>query len=227
MQVSLNDDEMLLLDGKCSEEVQAKVNIVKSQIAMKAKLTSIKPEFASFIADTVERAKTYGALSCTYKGLRYCKVCNATAGYALYTRSTRWHRKGDKNMDRPLTLSGIELAQGFISFQGYANLGCCNKCWAEIKPLLVKELEGVEAEIPTSITGKPPEFKKYDNRKCTVCGWTGHEGLMGRSCTLMGDGTYPSTCPKCNQKDGLFEHKINSAPGFAVLPIKKPEPVAA
>src|SRR5690606_28120258 len=48
-----------------------------------------------------------------------------------------------------------------------------------IRPILLAELDGIQAEIPEFITGFPPMCKREDIVRCGHCGWEGRDSLTG------------------------------------------------
>lgn len=220
--MNLTDEELTLLDGKCRPEIQKEVEAAKRRLAMATKLADIPVEIAKLVADAVQLAKTTGELKASRGETRHCVVCQKNAGYAKRKRTSRdgFHRKGEPDYTKPLYLSAIDLGRGFIVFKGHITLGCCVDCWPKVKAILTEELAGVRAEIAESITGQPPRYKRYDKVKCKSCGWEGHEGLMLRHSTIMGDGTYPSGCPNCNQHNLFFGPRIiERADGFEIIEV--------
>jgi hypothetical protein len=215
--VSLTDDELILLDGQCSPEVQDIVDVVRFAIRVAA--TGAAPEIARFVASAVAEAKQSGRLIFTHMGIRCCPVCGKDAGYAPHKRtSSRYKVKGQPNHDRPLTLGAWELADRFVFIQRHVTIGCCEACWVIAKPLLAAELKPIRAEVPEAITGHAPRFLKHDNVECTQCGWIGHEGEMGRARTLLGDGTYPASCPRCEAKNTAFGPVlVKTIDGFSIV----------
>lgn len=202
--VPLTNEECLLLDGKVSEKAQAVVNIAKRQIDTAQRLSALTEAQAAFVSDVVTEAVQSGRLICRPESMRRCGVCGKSAGYAVHARNGRYHRKGDRNLDRPLALNGFQFRHDFIEMKGYPSLACCRECFTVLKPFLAAELESVRAVIPEAITGHPPRFTRLDNKRCTQCGWTGHEGEMRRRRTILGDGTYAAGCPKCSAENLLF-----------------------
>lgn len=220
-EVSLEDSELIVLDGRCTAEVQEKVNAAKDRISMAKTLQGSDPKIAGFVADVVSEAKKNGLLRHAYCRLRTCKICGQTAGYYVYSRNGRNHRKGQPDYNHPKYLSGVELADRFISMQGYATLGCCNACFEKALPLLKSVLKDVRAQIPESLSGLPTRFKRFDRRKCKKCGWIGHEGEMRQLRTLMGDGYYPGGCPKCENESSLFNNSFERVEGCDVIEVVK------
>ena len=214
--VRLDDDELLLLDGRCRDVVQATVDIVKSRLAMTQEF-ECRPEIAQLAVEAVAAAKEDGHLAFLYERISHCKVCSKSAGYGKYKRSSQYRRAGETNHAKPLYMSGIELRHSFIKFQGTVRLGCCCACFDEAQPHLARALEGVAAQIPEKITGQPPKFLRYDNRHCTDCGWDGHDGALLPLPSIMG-GTYPGKCPNCGTENRLLgKILIEKSPGFTLV----------
>lgn len=219
--VDLPDDLLLTLDGRGDEKLQAAVDAAKQRRDLVAENSSLTPEQAKFISSVMTHAKTNGRLRFTHSRATYCPICKASPGYLKYKSGPR---RGQSNYDKPLTVPGVDLSTSLVSFKNRFSLGCCSECWNILKPLLAEKLSDFPAEIPEQITGHPPAFKKYDNRKCSKCGWVGSERLMGKERTLMGDGYYPSSCPECGAKNLLFGKTIvGSADGFELFPTTKPD----
>lgn len=218
--IDLADDELLVLDGRCSVKVQARVDVVKSRRAAVVAMPDVPEAIAMFVSDVVREAQTQGKLVFGWRRLRRCEVCGTRAGYATYTRATRHHRKGEENSDRPLTLQGVELAQRFVTIEGSATVGCCTKCWEQAKPIAAVALHDVQAEMPEAVTGEKPRWKRWDKVRCTLCGWVGHEGEMRMLAAMFG-GQYPGRCPRCpGQNLPLGRRVIETTGGYAVVSVK-------
>lgn len=218
--IRLTDEELIVLDGHCQEETQREVEAAKKRLESVRRHADLPPNVAAFIADVVGVAATDGRLIHQHTGIKFCPVCKKDAGYAVHSRSGRFHRKGERNLDRPLAMGAVELRYSFITVARSVVLGCCDGCWRQAQPALAEDLRDVMAEIPASITGRPSRWRRHGNRKCLQCGWTGHEGLMTRSPTILGDGTYPAGCPSC-KAENLFlgRPKIEAAPGFTLVEV--------
>lgn len=215
--VTLTDKELVLLDGQCSEKVQSEVNLAKDRLEAASRLPDLSEAEAAFISDAVNEAKTNGVLVKRWTKVRHCKLCNSSAGYAKYTRSSRYHRKGQTDHSKPLYLSGVELADRFVVMTGYPTLGCCNNCYSKLQPILKDQLSGVQAKLPEELRGETT-YDKKDNMECTKCGWTGHEGEMGMLQAIMG-GEYPGQCPKCDAQNLPFgRNYIEIRKGFTIVP---------
>jgi predicted nucleic-acid-binding Zn-ribbon protein len=75
--------------------------------------------------------------------------------------------------------------------------------------------------MPSEITGVNPQVKRVDVMHCKKCDWRGPESDMGLMRTLMGDGFYHGKCPKCEAKNMLFVHEIETVSGqFVLVPVE-------
>lgn len=217
--VVLTDSELLLLDGRVSEKAQAEIDIVKRRQKAAERLSSLPALQAAFVSDLVAMAIERGELIFRPERMRTCRACGKSGGYATYPRNGRRHRKGDKNYDKPLYVGGWEFTNDFVRMVGYPTLACCNECWRAVKDIAVAELANIDAVLPEKLTGVPPRFKRFTNKVCLECGWEGHEGEMGRRPTIMGDGTYAASCPKCNAANLLFGPlQVKNRDGFVLIP---------
>jgi hypothetical protein len=221
--VILTDDELVILDGRCAAKVQAEVDAAKLRVAMSTAIPGLKPELAGLIADIVTEAQQNGRLVFQHTGIDRCPICKRTGGYAKWRSTTRYHRKGDENKDKPLSIGAYDFARRFITWSRSVTLGCCDTCFAEMKPALLAKLSDVRAAIPDALTGVKPKWIRYDNRKCTNCNWTGHEGEMVQDYALMG-GKYTAGCPQCGEKNRPFGRTIiATADGFSLIEAPAPE----
>lgn len=197
-QVSLTADELVLLDGKTRPEIQKEVDAAKEAKALEAFVDNAAE--ARFIAEAVREAEANGILVCRWIQLHYCGYTGKSAGYATHRRSGKFHRKGETDYSKPLSMSGVDLANRFVTIKGHATLGCCREFWDGVRPKLAARLEDVKAEIAEEITGHSPRWRRFDKRRCTVCGWNGHDGQMRKLPAIMG-GYYPGQCPSCGAKN--------------------------
>lgn len=222
--LSLTDSEMVLLDGACRPDVQAEVDAAKTRLAAASRYADLSPALAGFIADVLAAAKAEGRLRFAGRRLRHCKFCGDSPQPA-YVPYKGGPNRGLPNYKKPRYLAGIDLAPGSVSVDGFVRLGGCGSCIETVKPYLVEALATVRAELPDQLTAEGAvRFRRHDRRRCTRCGWEGHEGEMGRLRTLMGDGTYPGICPGCGaeQPPLSFERVFESAEGFAVVEVAPP-----
>ena len=209
----LEHGEMMLLDGTCSDASQSIINEYKQALALTA--SGLTHKQGAMVAKIVATAKKNGKLAYSIRQVSSCPCCGASAGYATYKSSSRYHDKGDVNRDKPLSLNITDLDGSFVRVSNYSSLGFCQSCKEIILPILLLELEDVRAEIPEKLTGHAPKFRWHQNKVC-ACGWTGHEGQMGRLYALMG-GTYPGSCPSCKAENTPFGRTIiATADGFTL-----------
>lgn len=221
--LQISDVELAVLDGKCSEETQKIVDAAKARLGSISANPGVPEPVASLAADLVLLAKSTGKLQLQHRHLSRCRVCSKYGGYAKYTRSGRYHRKGDINYDKPTFLWGVDLEVSMVTVKGHVTHGCCTTCWDQWKDFIGKQLLDVEAEVPQDITGVPSKYKWYSRAKCQRCGWEGHEGEMGRLRTLMGDGWYAGQCPQCKAENHLFSNEIKTVGlGWVVVPVGAP-----
>jgi len=213
--VHLTDDEFVVLDGRCTNETQAKVNAAKARVAARGAYGHLTPGVAGLIADAVAEATEHGLLWFANRRIDRCRICKTSAGYAPYKSGPR---KGKPNYGRPLTLHGIELADRFVTVQGHITCGGCTDCVNAALPDLREALRGIKVQLPAQLyTDGEPRWVRHRNRQCTSCGWTGHEGEMTRARTLMGDGTYPAGCPSCGTENGFGRSPVDLADGHTIV----------
>lgn len=194
-EVKLTSAELVLLDGKCSASTQEVVNRAKMSLSFTG--SALTDAQAKLVADIVAEATTKKKLVFDYTPITYCRLCKRIAPPRL-TQRGRPRRDGSQ-----LTFAGIEFRKSFVRIHDHISLGGCEECVKAILPTLKTALEGVEAEMPESITGIKPRFKRHDAVKCKNCGWRGGEHQMTRKPALM-SGTYPSGCPNCKAENRAF-----------------------
>lgn len=217
--VELTDDEVLLLNGRCSERVQVAVDLVlhKRAIAGSGAFEG-HPHAAAlsqFVAEVVREARAEGRLLYHSRRIRDCPICKKSDGYLTY-RSGRY--RGQENYDKPLYMNGLELARRFVVMQGSSDVGGCVACVETALPVIKKALANVPCELASQLRlDDAPVYKRFDNRKCERCDWTGHEGQMGKSPTMMMDGYYPSTCPQCKAQNTFGVTYVKTVAGFTLV----------
>jgi hypothetical protein len=226
IEFKLTEDEALLLDGRVGQPSQALIDAIKNLRKNRERMSDLPQLDADFITKSCGIAKHSGRLDLRWDNYYECALCDKKKSYYLHKRDSRsryGHKKGEPNYDSPRTHYGVDLASGFISFKGRAAHGCCQECWARIKPRLALELADVCAEITPAITDHPPKFKRYDKAKCTKCGWEGHQGQMGKLMAIMG-GYYPGECPSCKAQNLPFSRNlIDVGDGFVVVAVETKE----
>jgi hypothetical protein len=220
----LTDDEALLLDGKVGAEAQALIDSAKERIALRASGSQeLSDKDRKFIVDVVAEARKKGLLRKGHAAMRHCPCCGKEGGYAVYARTSRNHRKGEPNRDKPKMLSGVTLADDFIRITGYPRLATCAACYSRLVPHLKLALEGLEVELPEDLQDTR-RWRRHRLMKCEKCSWDGLEAEMGLRRTLMGDGMYPATCPKCQAQNVVFGPEIVKFTGsYKLLPLEGAE----
>lgn len=216
--VSLTDDELVLLDGKCSPEVQVKVTDALARVVLRDVLPDLTSAQVGLVADVVSVARREGWLRYVRTNADTCEVCGRRAGFAKYRSGPR---RGEDNLSKPLSFTGIDMDPGFVHIKGMVRLGGCLACVEALTPVLAEHLRGVPAQVPaTLIADGEPERRRHQNRRCTECGWEGHEGEMRRERTLLGDGTYPAGCPNCDAINRpLGKDHIVRTDGFVIAEV--------
>lgn len=213
--VDLTDNELVLLDGRCSEKVQTAVDQAGTRIGFANLLGHLTPMQAGFVADVVNEATEKGRLVWDNKRVTYCPLHKDSAGYVPYKSGPN---RGRPNYKKPKGYPGVDLAHRFVSVVGHVSLGGCRDCIDPILPDIIEALRGVPAEVPDKLRAEgEPVRKRQGHRHCTACDWRGHEGEMGKLRTLFGDGWYPGKCPSCGaENQPLGRSIIESVDGFTV-----------
>lgn len=152
------------------------------------------------------------------KRISHCPLCKKNAGYAKYTRNSKYHRKGDNNYKRPLTMTGYKVNEGFVSVQGLGDF--CSDCNKEHQILdritdylLVNRLEVELVHNEDSI------FKKDPVRICHACKEEMYESEMGELPALL-SGRYKGQCPHCEAKSLPFGKSHKTTDKFRMIEIK-------
>lgn len=224
--VYLNDAELLALGkalkscdvkGDKREKIEAECDEARERIFLMEEKARLSPDMTwaerNLLASMVWGARKKGEFKWTHKEIIICDNCKASYSYAKYPRNSRHHRKGETNYKKRIKCWGYHTPGGTI----------CSACMAKFKEHIIKWLEGEKVEIAKYVTGEEPKWKRYGNRKCTKCGWEGHEGEMRKKPTLMGGGTYHAGCPNCKAENMLFLTPIDRADGYVVVPNKTEE----
>jgi len=215
--VELTADELLRLDGVVSDEVQGGINKVKDAIALRAE-SSLSESQAVMVVEILQIAREKGKLGYISTPIRRCECCGREGGYHTVRRSTRYKRKGEKDWDSPITFTGYELSDACVRVQHHLTAGYCQYCRPVVEPVLLKRLADIPVQVPKWWPAPLQKWARAQHYECTVCGWKGHEGEMGRSTTLMGDGSYASTCPNCKAQNLLFAmDKVKLIDGFTMI----------
>ena len=203
--VSLTTDELLLIDGKVSKKAQ--------EVIEKAKQEKSVGFDIDLLNEVIVASTKRGRLTWTFKQIRHCDFCDKKRKYAGYTRTTRWHTKGDPNYDRPIYYGGVAFNQGFITIKGRGDM--CQSCFSKMEVLkkLIDYILDNDLKIEIQKNDyKDTRYKVDDLRICYQCKKEMYESEMGRRHALMGQGTYPSECPHCGAKSIPFgrSHEVTT-----------------
>jgi len=212
--INLSLDDLLKLDGNVEEAAQKVIDEAKKESSYGFDLPVMN--------EILKQAEKQGKLTWSHKQINSCDYCDKKRDYYVYPRSSRNHRKGDKNYDKPIYYRGIKFNEGFIVFKGMGDMcwDCCTK--HKVKERLIDYIINNDLKVQVMKNDyKPGKYLKDDIRICFDCGEEILESQMSKERTLMGDGYYPSGCPKCGAKSIPFgpSHKTSNKFGF----IKNPE----
>lgn len=203
--VDLLYNEILRLDGNVHDEVQKIIDIAKKE-------QSIGFDWP-ILNEVIRKSEEIGTLSWSYKQISSCDYCGKKPDYQRYARSSKFHSKGSKNYDKPIYYSGIKFNEGMVSIQGSGDMcrECCDGHGVVEKMVKYIIENDLKIEIRTN-EFSPTKYKKDDVRICYACDEKMYESEMIKEPTLMGRGSYPGTCPKCNATQSLFgsSHKTTN-----------------
>lgn len=207
---TLTDDELLLLDGKCSSTIQCEIDKAKQR-----KQLHSDPVVAAVLLQSI----SLGTFEMRWMhDMRYCSKCCSSAGYAKHTRNGKYHRKGDDNRKSPLSMTGVRINPGFVTIQGHGDW--CKKCEQKNNWTATIIEEILQRKLPVELLrDNRTLFKKDDKRICFKCKEPMYESEMTRRRTIMGDGSYPAGCPKCGTESLLFGRQHESTREFRMLPV--------
>ncbi len=218
MKYEIPDEDLSMLDGKCSEATQSIVNEAKARLALKAAFSKLTEKQIEFIHEVKSTALKEKRLVYMLAYSHWCPVCQKSGGYAKYPRNGRHHRKGDSNYDKPLNFSGRDFTSPFVRMRDRFSLGACDECVNAVMPALKTILSDVEAELP-SIFEPKRKLKRWDEMVCT-CGWTGPECEMIKLRTIFNDGWYYGKCPSCKAENGLMTRNIKTTGKHILLEVR-------
>jgi len=183
-------EELLLLDGKCSDEVQKIIDAAKTEHSIGFELP--------FMNEALRKAQETGKLEWAFPMIRHCSFCDKKRGYHKYPRSSRYHHKGQDNADKPLYYSGVRFNPGIVQIQGVGDI--CYECFKKLRVLerLIDYILDNDLRIEIQKNDfKPTRYIKDPVKICFQCEKEMRESQMGRVSTVMRDGTYPGKCPHC------------------------------
>lgn len=209
--VDLTYDELMLLDGKVSDEAQKVIENAKTENSF---------GLDDFCNEILRIAVERGELTCGTQKISKCEHCSGKpSGYYRYSRSSRYHRKGEIDYDHPFSYTGIKPFQGLIVFQGLP--GVCVDCWRDkYLPKIVKYI--IDNDLPVELQKNDiaeSAWKKDKMLICYDCRKEMYESEMEQSPTIFGDGSYPADCPHCGAHGGFGRsHEITDK--FRMIKIK-------
>lgn len=188
--ISLSDEELLLLDGKVNETAQEVINYVKKI-----------DEFADIgdrkYAEIIVQALSKGELGISYREISRCSCGRTTE----YRKITRGRRRGELDFDHPIRIYGVSFMDGFVTIKGHSAFGFCQECGEKAKIAILNYIKVNDLPIQT---GTESNWIKEDAKICHNCKELIWEFDMGLEYAIMGDGRYYSKCPKCGADGGLF-----------------------
>lgn len=219
-EVKLTLDELRMLDStKVSKEVRDKIITASGAhgCALHYGVTEREGLFLQHVRELALDQKYLSPRACRIEN---CRLCGKGPNIVLY-QSGRNKGQEKSRYGNP----GYEFKESCVRIAGYAACGCCAQCFERLLPHIREQIKDIEAEVSEKITGHPNKWKRYQNRRCTKCGWAGHEGQMLRELTIMGDGHYPAGCPECKVKNlFLGQVFVKTEPGYTVVPVQQKAP---
>jgi len=214
--IELNYKELCLLDNlEIRIDTQQIINNIKKQVNFNFDL----PEMGEILFSSIESGKFYWE----YTRLNYCKICKKSCDYARYTRSTRYHRRGEKNHSKPIYFSGLRFNPGFVVIRGYGDM--CSECESKYNVIdtLCKYIFDNDLKIEIKNNDKYKTKYKYDQgRKCFNCKKEMYESEMG-SLPAMISGRYKGICPHCGAKSLILEKSHEITDKFRMIQVKSKE----
>lgn len=191
-EIELEDDEILLLDGKVNEKAQELINEVKQ---FRKYINSGHILYAEIIAAAEKQAE----LRYTHRTILHCEMCNKSAKYPIY-KSGRNKGKENRNKNR-IRMFGTTFMDGFVTIDGYSKWGFCKECGEKAIKAITDYIKTNDLHIQL-----PRESKwiKEEKRECFNCKEKIWEFDMGLNRTLIGDGNYYAICNKCGAESNVF-----------------------
>lgn len=183
----LTYDELILLDKKnIRKKTQRQINDIKLQKSFGFRY----PIMNEILFKSLKKGK----LTWHYKEMHYCQLCEKENGYKVYKRSSFYHKKGEKNYDKPISFRGIEFNPGFVTIKYHGDIcSCCEEKHSIIKSLCKHIIENdLKIEL-----GKNKYYKtKYIRDQCYICFNCKEE--------IYSSDILKKKCPKCNTQEGNF-----------------------
>lgn len=207
--VHLADRDLATLINSEDVEVRAAAKLAAARLAAPARWSAVPSHVAALIADVIAEGEKNGRLIWQGESVSYCRYCDARS---------EWKKPPRRKNEVEYKLSGVEFAYRFVVVRGFISVGGCRACVDQALPILREELSGLAVELPRQLHIEgAPVHRRWERVRCKDCGWTGHEGQLGKMNAIMG-GTYPGKCPSC----GAEHHPLGRRPfenidGFEVV----------
>lgn len=193
--VKLLDTDLARLADSADPETAAEAAAAAGRLAVVATLADIPAHVAQLVADVVSHATTAGILRWRHDTVSICPYCQ---------RRSEWKKPPRKRKEYEYRLAAIDFDDSFLIIRGHLGVGACRTCVDEAMPHLQRALMHVLAQVPEPLAAPGrPKLERYDRRRCTKCGWSGHEGQMGKLRALI-SGYYRGKCPSCGVERTAF-----------------------
>jgi hypothetical protein len=201
--IYLSLENLLLLDGKVSEESQKVIDTAK----LDASFGLEDPRLNEILRLAVKGGK----LDWVYSDVFSCPACGLKGDYQTYPRSSRYHRKGDKNYKKPIRYFGVRVFR-------YESHYMCGTCWKKAMPVLIDYI--ISQDLKVEIQQNDYQETRYvvdDLRICYNCKREMYESEMGKLPTLMGRGDYPGVCPHCKAESRFLGSSHKTTDKFRLI----------
>jgi len=191
--VDLTLEELKLLDGKVSEEVQRVIDRAKKEERYGFELP--------FMNRVLREAEERGKLTWSRVRIRHCPFCDKRYDYHRYTRDTKHHRKGEINPNRPVWYSGLAFNLGFIHIEGTGDI--CTDC-ARKHRVIERLIDYIlDHDLKVEIQKNDYRHTRYirdEIVRCFNCKREVQRSKMGKLPALFG-GEYRGKCPFCGAEE--------------------------
>lgn len=150
---NLTYDEVLLLDKQevLTKENQDKVNRIKEENSIGFQLDVMN--------EIIMASKKSGELTWRIKQIDHCEYCDKKRDYYRYTRSSRYHRKGDYNYDSPKYYTGYKFNEGFVTIKGRGDM--CKECEEKYNVIHTLIDYIIDNDLKIEIQNNDYRFSKY------------------------------------------------------------------
>lgn len=215
--VSLSDSDLAVLVGSGDADVRAAADAARARLAAPSTWPTVPPHVAALVADVIAEAQKNGRL--IYRGVSVssCRYCGVRSEFKVPPR---------KRKEREYPVHGVEFADRLVIISRHISVGACRVCVDQAMPVLREELSGFAVQLPSALQIEgAPVHRRWDRCRCKECGWSGHEGQLGKLRTLMGDGDYPGKCPSCGaERRFLGPNPFEQVEGFEVVALDRSKP---